>query len=217
MNDVAEVAVEALPVTLPVRLAVIIPALKFPEASRLTRVDTVLALTALFANVAALATLAALTPPTLATDVAPWVPVTSPLSVPVKLVAEVAVDALPVKLPVTLPVTLPVRLAVILPALKLPEASRFTIVEAVLALVAAAVSLTEVAIDVDVFPPTVETVGPGKLPVRSPLAAPVGATPETQLRVPVPLVESTWPAVPFVPGSSHVICEASVSGALKAT
>ena len=46
--------------------------------------------------------------------------------------------------------------------------------------------------------PTAASVGPGKLPVRSPLAAPVGATPDTQLKVPVPLVERTWPAVPFV-------------------
>ena len=43
---------------------------------------------------------------------------------------------LPVKSPVTLPVKLPVNVAVIVPALKLPEPSRFTTVFAVFADVA---------------------------------------------------------------------------------
>ena len=43
--------------------------------------------------------------------------------------------------PETLPVTLPVRLAVIVLALKLPEASRFTMVDGVLALVAALIAV----------------------------------------------------------------------------
>jgi hypothetical protein len=56
----------------------------------------------------------------------------------------VAVAALPVEEPEdpeTLPVTLPVKFAVIVPAAKLPEVSRATIAEAVLALVAVVAAL----------------------------------------------------------------------------
>jgi hypothetical protein len=79
----------------------------------------------------------------------------------VALVAEVAVVALvavaefPVQEPedpVTLPVTLPVKAAVIVPAVKLPDASRATIVDAVLA---------EVALDV-----TVKVAAPDWLAVK---------------------------------------------------
>jgi hypothetical protein len=59
------------------------------------------------------------------------------------------------------PFTLPVRFAVMVPAEKLPDASRLTIVEAVLALVAAVVASTEIPIFADVLPPTVPTVGLG--------------------------------------------------------
>jgi hypothetical protein len=104
---------------------------------------------------------------------------------PVPPLAMVTVPVTLVALPVTVPVTFPVRLAVMVPAEKLPEASRLTMVEAVLALVAAVVSLTEVAILAAVLDPTVATVGLGKLPLKSPPAAPVGAIPETQCYEPL--------------------------------
>ena len=62
-------------------------------------------------------------PPTLSTTVALCVPLTSPDNEPVK------VDELPE--------TFPVIFAVIVPALKLPDASRLTILDAVFKLVAA--------------------------------------------------------------------------------
>ena len=106
-------------VALPDKLAVIVPALKLPEALRSTIVLGVFLGVAALARTVAAATLAAVCPPTVLTTVAPCVPVTSPTKDPVKLVA------------------LPVKFAVIVPALKLPEASRFTIVLAVFAEVAA--------------------------------------------------------------------------------
>ena len=66
-----------------------------------------------------------------------------------------AVKTLSDALPVTLPVTFPVRFAVIVPAEKLPEASRFTIVLAVLAFVAAFAAVVAVATLAAVCPPTV--------------------------------------------------------------
>lgn len=61
---------EALPVTLPIKAAVIVPAEKLPEASRLTIVLAVLALVAALAATVAVATLAAVWPPTVLTTVA---------------------------------------------------------------------------------------------------------------------------------------------------
>jgi hypothetical protein len=65
---------EAVPVTFPVRfpkkVAVTVPAEKFPLASRFTRVLAMLEFVAAFAAVAPEATFAAETPPTLATVVA---------------------------------------------------------------------------------------------------------------------------------------------------
>ena len=83
-----------------------------------------MALVAAFAKTVAAATFAAVCPPTELTTVALCVPVTSPDNDPLKLVAVVAVVALPLKF------------AVIVPAEKLPDASRATIALAVLALVA---------------------------------------------------------------------------------
>ena len=40
---------------------------------------------------------------------------------------------------------------------------------------------------------------------------------DTQLRVPEPLVESTWPLLPLLDGNSKVIDDAKVSGAFSAT
>ncbi len=144
---VADVAVVALPNKLPV----ISPATKLPPASRLTIVFAVFEDVAALARIVAAFTFAAVDPPTVETTVAPCVPVTSPASAPVKLVdvaavvADVAVVALPNKLPV------------ISPAVKLPPASRLTIVFAVLALVAALARFAPDATFAAVTPPTCET------------------------------------------------------------
>ena len=70
-----------------------VPAAKFPLASRLTIVSTVFASVAALAKSSAEFTSAALDPPTDPTTVAPWVPVTSPASGPVKFDALPAVVA----------------------------------------------------------------------------------------------------------------------------
>ena len=115
---VALVAVEALPFN----VAVIVPALKLPEASRATMVLPV------FAFVAFDVTVKVALPAWLAVNVCEPdkpVPDTFIVSVPLlTLDAVVAVEALPF------------NAAVIVPAVKLPEASRATIVLAVFALVA---------------------------------------------------------------------------------
>jgi hypothetical protein len=116
------------PVAVPVKLAVIVPAEKFPEESRFTIVEAVFKLVAAFAASSAECTLAALLPPTEATTVLDCPPVTSPLKLPVKVPEELAVVAV---------VALPDKLAVMVPAEKLPEPSRFTRVPAVFKLVAA--------------------------------------------------------------------------------
>jgi len=68
----------------PIKLAVIVPAVKLPEASRCTIVFGVLVLVAALAAVVADETLAAVCPPTVDTTVAFCVPVTSPIKLPVK-------------------------------------------------------------------------------------------------------------------------------------
>jgi len=157
---VAVVAVVAV-VALPLSAAVIVPAEKLPEASRLTMVLAVLALVAALAAVVAEATLEAVCPPTVATTVAPCVPVTSPAKLPLKLVDVVAV------------VALPLSAAVIVPAEKLPEASRLTMVLAVLALVAALAAVVAEATFAAVCPPTVDTTVALCVPVTSPAKVPV--------------------------------------------
>jgi hypothetical protein len=97
-------------------LAVIVPAEKLPEPSRATMVFTVSRFVAALAAMVARATLAALCPPTVLTIVLIWPPVTLPVNDPEKLVAVVAV------------VALPLNVAVIVPAAKLPELSRATMV-----------------------------------------------------------------------------------------
>src|SRR5271163_564644 len=84
-------------------LAVIAPAAKLPDPSRITMVPGVFVLVAEMAALAAPATFAADCPPTLETTVAPCVPTTSPESEPEKLLAVVAVVALPFKLPLKPP------------------------------------------------------------------------------------------------------------------
>ena len=111
--------------------AVIVPAEKLPEPSRATIVDAVLALVALdvTVNVAALDWLAVKV-----CDPDKPVPDTFNVNVPLfTLAAVVAVDALPFKA------------AVIVPAVKLPDASRATMVEAVLADVAFEVTVNVAA------------------------------------------------------------------------
>ncbi len=106
---------------------------------------------ALFAAVAPVATLTADKPPTVFTTVALCVPMTSPLNDPVKFVALSAVVAL------VAVVALPFKLAVITPALKLPEASRLTIVLGVLLFVALFAAVAPVATLAADKPPTVFT------------------------------------------------------------
>lgn len=137
----AVVAVAALPFRVPV----MIPAEKFPLASRATSVLAVFAAVELLARVAPAAIFAALMPLTVEITVAPCVPVTSPVSIPVKLGALVAVLALPFSA------------AVIVPAVKFPLASRLTRVLAVLAWVAAFARVAPAARLVEVMPPTVDT------------------------------------------------------------
>src|SRR5438045_5623797 len=104
-------------------------AAKLPVLSRFTIVFAVLRFVAALASTVAAATFAAVCPPTLLTTVALCVPVTSPDNDPEKLVAVVAVVALPLKF------------AVIVPAEKLPDASRATIAFAVLVFVAVVAEL----------------------------------------------------------------------------
>ena len=78
------------------------------------------------------------------------------LDVAVILPAKVAVEALPIKL------------AVILPALKFPLPSRFTIVLGVFKFVAALANTSAVWIVEELDPPTVFTVGEAAIPDRSP-------------------------------------------------
>jgi hypothetical protein len=118
---------EAVPVTFPVRLpkkdAVTVPAEKFPLASRLTKVLTVLEFVAELAAVAPEATFAAERPPTVATVVADWVPFTSPEREPVKLEALKVPVILPAeRVPVTraLPITSKVDPGVVVPIPTLP-------------------------------------------------------------------------------------------------
>ena len=137
MPDVARVtaletcvAVVAV-VALPLNAAVIVPAEKLPEASRATMVDAVLAFVALevTVNVAALDWLAV----NVCEPDKP-VPDTFIVSVPLfTLAAVVAVEAFPF------------NAAVMVPAVKFPEASRATMVEAVLADVAFEVTVNVAA------------------------------------------------------------------------
>lgn len=97
-----------------------------------------------------------LTPLIAFTTVAAWVPVTCPDKEPLKLVAVVAV------------VALPANAAVIMPAAKLPDPSRFTIVLAVLVLTAAFAALAPLATLAAATPPTNDTTVALSGPVTSP-------------------------------------------------
>ena len=79
-----------LPVTLPVRDAVIVPALKFPFASRLTMVPAVFASVAALANSVAVLIVEELEPPTLLTVGAAAIPPKSPASCILPLAVVVA-------------------------------------------------------------------------------------------------------------------------------
>src|SRR5579863_7563997 len=149
------VAVVAV-VALPLKLAVMVPAEKLPDASRFTMALAALRFVAALARTAPAATFEAVCPPTVLTTVALCVPVTSPVSEPEKLVAVVAV------------VALPLRLAVIVLAEKLPEASRFTIALALSRFVAALARTAPEATFAAVCPPTVLTTVAPCVPVTSP-------------------------------------------------
>lgn len=83
--------------------------------------------------------------PPLATGKVPVTPVVR--GKPVRLVA-VPLDGVPNAPPLTkLPLAVPVNAAVIVPAVKFPEASRATIVDAVLALVALEVTVNVALVD----------------------------------------------------------------------
>jgi hypothetical protein len=141
-----------------------VPAAKLPEASLLTIVEAVFALVAALARFAPEATLVEVTPPTVETTVADWVPVTSPDSEPEKLVEVTAVVAL---------VAFPDKVAVIVPAAKFPEASLRTIVEGVLSAVELFARPDPVATEEAVDPPTSETTVADCVPVTSPDREPV--------------------------------------------
>jgi hypothetical protein len=114
-------------VAFPLNAAVIVPALKLPEPSRATIVETVFALVALEVTVNVEV------PDWLAVKVAePDRPVPETARVNVPLLTFAAVVAV---------VALPFNAAVMVPALKLPEASRATIAFAVFALVAVVAEL----------------------------------------------------------------------------
>lgn len=87
-------------------------------------------------------------------------------------------------------VVLPLSDPVMIPAEKLPEASRPTMRDAVLVEVALLAAFAPLPILNAVTPPTWETVGLGKVPERSPPALPVGARPDVQERFPAPSVLS---------------------------
>lgn len=159
----AVVAVEALPLS----VAVMVPAAKLPEASRLTIVSAVLLFVAEFAALAPLATVAAFTPPTVLTIVELCVPLTSPAKDPEKFAAEVAVLA------VVAVAALPLRSAVIVPAEKLPEASRLTMVLAVLLFVAALAAPAPLATLAALAPPILLTTVADCVPVTSPESVPL--------------------------------------------
>jgi hypothetical protein len=160
--DVAVVAVPVrFPVTFPVRFAVTVPAEKLPSASLRTIVEAVLEFVAAFARTDPEATFEAVWPPTLATTVEDWVPVTSPEREPEKLVEVVEV------------VAFPDRFAVTVPAEKLPEASLRTMVEAVFKFVEAFASEVAEATFAALCPPTEETTVEVCVPVTSPRRNPV--------------------------------------------
>ena len=91
---------------------------------------------------------------------------------PSVIVFPVFATPVPPFAPATIPVTLvdvPIKFAVIVPALKLPEPSLFTIVFAVLLFVAALANNSAVLISAAADPPTLATLGVPALPVKSPV------------------------------------------------
>lgn len=87
-----------------------------------------------------------------------------------KFASEVAAEATSERLLLgnKFPEAVPVTFAVIVPQEKLPEESRFTIVETVSALVALFAACSALWIFAAVEPPTVATVAPAVVPVQSP-------------------------------------------------
>lgn len=120
---VAEVAVVALPDS----AAVMVPAVKLPEASRATTVEAVFRLVAFDVTVNV--------------ELPDWLAVND--AEPDRPVPDTAMDSVPLLTlaAVVAVVALPLSAAVIVPAVKLPEASRATMAEAVLAEVAVVAAL----------------------------------------------------------------------------
>lgn len=167
---------------LPLKVAVIVLAARFPRLSRLTRLLGEAVLEALLAALTPEAMLLAETPPTLKTTVADWGPTTSPTSEPVKLVAVEAVVAVLALVAVTAVAAvaalvaveaLPFKEAVIMPAEKLPDESRLTMAPAALALDAPLAAVAPEATVAAGMPAmeltTVETWLPPTSPERNPV------------------------------------------------
>jgi hypothetical protein len=133
---VADVALVAL-VALPLKVAVIVPALKLPEASRATTLEAVFKFVASTAKVRAVE-------PLNVPALVKYVPAVSAAAVALAVVAVVAVVALPDKE------------AVIVPAEKLPEPSRATTLETVLVEVASTAKV--LAVEPSNVPPLVKYV-----------------------------------------------------------
>ena len=176
--------------------AVIVPALKLPEASLATIADAVLALVAvvalldtfpavdIVANLVSAIPADALMSASTITPAAIEVVLPTDVTSPARFALVVTLDAVPVKL------------AVIVPALKLPEASLATIVDAVLALVA--------------FEVTVNVVAPDWLAVKD--ADPDRPVPATAIvRVPFPKSE-VKATVPVLAGRVIVLVPATAVG-----
>ena len=107
-----------------------------------------------------LALLASLAPvPPLATATTPETLVALPISEPVTM---------PVRLPVTFPVTFPIKFEVMLLAIKLPDASLFTMVLAVFCAVAVLDNIAAAAISSLLMPPILITIGIEAVPPKSP-------------------------------------------------
>jgi hypothetical protein len=114
-------------VAFPLKAAVIVPAVKFPDASRATMVEAVFALVALDVTVNV--------------ELPDWLAVKE--AEPDRPVPETAIVNVPLLTlaAVVAVVAFPLNAAVIVPAVKFPEASRATMAEAVFALVAVVAAL----------------------------------------------------------------------------
>jgi hypothetical protein len=178
-----------LPVTLPTKEAVIVPAVKLPVPSLITSVPGVLIEAALPTSTVAAAIAEAVCPPTWPTTVVLWLPVTSPAKLPVKLI--VVVELVDVE-------ALPFKLAVIVPAAKLPAESLSTRELGTLLDVAVSIKITAAAIADADWPPTkltVVVVAPGPVPETSPIRDVIAVTEPMTDRTPELFMMYALPSV----------------------